>query len=335
MPPKNKYWKDHEARFVANVVQETAALPTRKRKKNYPKGASPPQSESDGEEDTQKTPAPTSKKPKGNPKQKKKKPKSSSGHETQPPPLPSLPPNPTNTKDSPSDSAGGDEVRLSGLDGDGENLFDDDPVVEFDPIATRGPFDSDAEEDSRGEVTAPAPSESNAGNLATEPPDTNVTAAESDVANPVTLRTPDASVAAPASTGKSKGVAAAGSTGKSKGVAAAGSTGKLKNPPAKRSASSSKFTVKSKKAKLAAPKRKPKRTEWPFDATSHPDVMSKKLELFEGGWQAACNICKTVLQMKRQFDEENLWTHCDNPTHSANKQSKENYDKRVAAGKEK
>ena len=55
MPPKNKYWKDHEARFVANVVQETAALPTRKRKKNYPKGASPPQSESDGEEDTQKT----------------------------------------------------------------------------------------------------------------------------------------------------------------------------------------------------------------------------------------------------------------------------------------
>eukprot|EP00956_Cyclotella_meneghiniana_P013028 scaffold18588_cov79-Cyclotella_meneghiniana.AAC.6 len=275
MPPKNKYWKDHEARFVANVVQETAALPTRKRKKNYPKGASPPQSESDGEEDTQKTPAPTSKKPK-NPKQKKKKPKSSSGPETQPPPLPSLPPNPTNTKDSPSDSAGGDEVRPSGVDGDGENLFDDDPV-EFDPISTRGPFDSDAEDDSRGEVTLLTPSESDVGNLATEPtPDTSVTtAAKSDASNCVTLPTPDASVAASRSRN-------------SKDVTATGSTGKSKPPATKRSAAPSKFTIKSKKKKPTAPKRKQKRTEWAVAATSHPDVMSKQLELMEGGWEACC-----------------------------------------------
>ena len=46
-------------------------------------------------------------------------------------------------------------------------------------------------------------------------------------------------------------------------------------------------------------------------------------------------MCKTVLQMIRAQDAENLWTHCDNPTRLAKKQSEDYYDKRVAAGKEK
>lgn len=149
MPPK--YWKDAEAAFVAKV-QETAAVP-RKRKKNYPKGASP---ESDSDEDTQKNPAPKPKKP----KQKKikstatttkTKSKSSRPSNTQPPP-PLNHANDANeaTEDSPSDVAGENAIGTSGVDGEG--LFDNSDV-EFDPIANSAPFDDDVEEDSGGEVT--------------------------------------------------------------------------------------------------------------------------------------------------------------------------------------
>jgi len=153
MPPK--YWKEQEAGFVAKVLQETAALP-RKRKKNYPKGASPPPPESESDEDTQRNPAP---KP-----HKKSKSTATTTNANSPPPNHANDANEA-TEDSPSDVAV-DTSGTSGIDGDtiedspsdvavgtsgtsrvDEGLFDNSDVVEFDPIANRGPFDSDNNDD--------------------------------------------------------------------------------------------------------------------------------------------------------------------------------------------
>eukprot|EP00956_Cyclotella_meneghiniana_P018488 scaffold30822_cov20-Cyclotella_meneghiniana.AAC.1 len=200
MPPK--YWKDHEAAYVANVVKETAALPSRKRTKKLPKGASP-------DKDTQNIPAPpkpkksTQKKSKSTvtkSKQKKSKStvtttKSSSTTKSQKSLSDIDPPPPSNhadvTKDLPSDVADADSPSdvvvenrngTSADDGEGGLFHHQDSDVEFDPIATVGPFE-EAEEDNIGgeEVTPPPLPALTVGAIVNVPtPDTSATANHKD-----------------------------------------------------------------------------------------------------------------------------------------------------------
>eukprot|EP00956_Cyclotella_meneghiniana_P045790 scaffold384646_cov106-Cyclotella_meneghiniana.AAC.1 len=194
MPPK--YWKEQEAGFVAKVLQETAALPTRKRKKNYPKGASPPQSESESEsdEDTQRNPAP---KP-----SKKSKSTATTTNANSPP---SPPPNHADdaneaAEDSPDVAM--DTSGTSGVDGDakeaqdspsdvavgtsgtshvdGDDPFDSSDVVEFDPIANRGPFDDDDDDaEDEGVQTSPPSVANKSATKDTSAKDTSATPADS------------------------------------------------------------------------------------------------------------------------------------------------------------
>ena len=310
MPPK--YWKDHEAAYVANVVKETAALPSRKRTKKLPKGASP-------EKDTQNIPAPP--KPKKS-KQKKSKStvtkskqkkskftvtttKSSSTTKSQKSPSDVDSPPPSNhadvTKDSPSDLAEADSPSdvdvenrngTSADDGEGGSFHHQDSDVEFDPIATVGPFE-EAEEDIGGEeVTPPLLPALTVGAIANVPtPDTSATADHKD---------DDGACAVLTGT----------------------------NPSASKSNTTDAASDRKKP-------RKNQRTDWPVEATSNSDVQKGWIELMEGGWESDCKICKKRLKMKRKYDPGNLYTHCEGDNHRAKKQSKLNHEQRVAAGKDK
>jgi hypothetical protein len=178
MPPK--YYKEQEAAYVAKVLQETAALPTRKRKPKYPKGASPPPPESESDKDTQRNPAP---KP-----HKKSKFTATTTNANSPPPNHADDANEA-TEDSPDVAV--DTSGTSGVDGDGP--FDNSDV-DFDPITNRGPFDNDNDDDVEDEGVQTAPP-SVANNSSTK--DTSATpAASANESPPLPASTPAASAVA-------------------------------------------------------------------------------------------------------------------------------------------